>query len=357
MQLLKLKSMEEPKKESPKRRKDHDIFVRGIFSHRELVLKILLYIVPENLKPFIDFDSLKMLSDMHITDKLLLSQSDTIYEAALNEQAIIETMRNDKNLPCFRFCFMGEFKSSKPSEPIDFQIDDYIKSVQRNDHKNGRPPSIVLPILLYHGEQKWEHKRMHDNFARYLHPTVLLYITAPKYLVIDLQAMSDKLIKSAADLGELRAAFLALKHAQNKQYFVDNFEEMLKFADELPVTALLESFVRMLLEYFQRRSGMNDDKFDEIRKKSNSKFLNTMAATASKTIFDRLEVRYRKEGIKEGIKLSEQKIQEVDKKLQEANRKSVLLLISLGQTDEKIVESLDLPLDFVQAIRQELASK
>ena len=86
-----------------------------------------------------------------------------------------------------------------------------------------------------------------------------------------------------------------------------------------------------------------------------------MGATASKTIFDHIEKRARKAGIKEGIKegtaLSEQKIDEVNRKLQEVNRKSVFALIQLGQTDEKIVESLDLPLDFVQALRQELAAK
>jgi hypothetical protein len=344
--------MEEPKKESPKRLKDHDIFVRGIFSYREFVLKILHYIVPKDLKPFINFDSLKMLPDVHITDKLLLTQSDTIYEAELNENALIEAVRGDKNLPHFRFCFLGEFKSSKPSEPIDFQVDDYIKSIQRNDIKNGRPTSIVLPILLYHGEQEWKYKRIYDNFERYLHQTVLFYINSPKYLVIDLQAMSDELITNSEDLGELRAAFLALKHAQNKQYFVDNFGEMLNFVENLPTTLLLDSFVKMLLEYLERRSGLKSEEFKDFFEQSKSKY--NMAATASKTMFDRAEARAKKEGIKEGIKegmaLAEQKIQET-------NRKTVSTLISLGQTDEKIVELLDLPITFVQAIRKEIASK
>ena len=75
-----------------------------------------------------------------------------------------------------------------------------------------------------------------------------------------------------------------------------------------------------------------------------------MGATASKTIFDHIEKRARKAGIKEGKALNEQK-------LEEAIRKSVSVLIQLGLTDEKIVESLDLPLDFVQALRQELAAK
>ena len=85
-----------------KRNKDHDIFVRGIFSFPEFVLKILLYAIPENLKPYIDFSTLKMLPDTHISDKLHISHSDTIYEAAINKAALAESVRNDPKMPPFR---------------------------------------------------------------------------------------------------------------------------------------------------------------------------------------------------------------------------------------------------------------
>ena len=88
--------MGEPK---AKRHKDHDTFLRGIFDFREFVLKILNYVVPEDLKPFIDFPSLKQFSDMHVSSRMLISQSDTIYEAKLNENALPEDVRNDEELP------------------------------------------------------------------------------------------------------------------------------------------------------------------------------------------------------------------------------------------------------------------
>ena len=113
--------MAKSKKPRVRRVKDHDIFMRGIFSYTAFVLKILQYIIPPNLKSFIDFSTLKIVSDMHISDKLLPTQSDTIYEAVLSVAALPEKVRNDKDLPPFRFCFLGEFKSSKPSEPIDLR--------------------------------------------------------------------------------------------------------------------------------------------------------------------------------------------------------------------------------------------
>ena len=40
---------------SPQRNKDHDDFVRGLFSYTEFVYKILQYALPDDLKPYIDF--------------------------------------------------------------------------------------------------------------------------------------------------------------------------------------------------------------------------------------------------------------------------------------------------------------
>ena len=58
-----------------------------------------------------------------------------------------------------------------------------------------------------------------------------MFVNSSVYFTIDLQAMSDDLIRNTTDLGELRAAFLSLKHAHDKQFFVDNFDELLIFAE------------------------------------------------------------------------------------------------------------------------------
>jgi Putative transposase, YhgA-like len=147
-------------KTSSKKDKDHDNFVRAIFGFTELVLKILHYTVPDDLKVYVDFSTLKMLPETHIDDQLRITHSDTIYEAALNKEALPIHIRKKKKLPNFRFCFLGEFKSSKPAQPIDFQMDGYIRRIQELDLNNGRPPSLVIPILLYHGVQKWKNKRL-----------------------------------------------------------------------------------------------------------------------------------------------------------------------------------------------------
>jgi hypothetical protein len=54
-------------------------------------------------------------------------------------------------LPLFRFCFLWEHKSFKPDEPIECQIEPYRYGIIRTDLRNQLSPSIVIPILFYHG--------------------------------------------------------------------------------------------------------------------------------------------------------------------------------------------------------------
>ena len=357
-----------------KRNKDHDIFVRGILSFTALVEKLLRFMIPEDLKYYIDFSTLKMMPDSHITEKLRISYSDTIYEASLNLNALAEEVRNDPNLPEFRFCFLKEFKSSKPKEPIDFQIEDYSLSIKRHDLKNNRQPSIVIPILIYHGAEAWESKRLYDTFERYLPAKILEYIAYPKYLILDLQAMPDDAIKEAIGLGELRAAFLALKHAQDKKFFKHNLAEILSFVELSSPSVLFQTYLKMLMEYSQRRSGLDDDTFNKVIEQ-----LNPDLEMASKTIFDRAEERAFARGEAQGEAKADQKVQEADQKVQEiaqkaqeaeqkaqeadqeAKRKIRKAIINLIQktnmTDAQIAEIQEVELLFVQTIREELKGK
>lgn len=332
-------TMAKTSKSSSKRLKDHDIFMRGIFSFPELVLKILQFAIPPNLKPFIDFSTLKILPDTHVTDKLNISHSDTIYEAELKVSSLTEQVQADDKLPSFRFCFLGEFKSSKPDKPIDFQVEDYVRSIQQHDIKNKRPPSIVIPLLIYHGVEKWEYKRLYDYFAKYLPNEILEYVSFPKYLVIDLQAMSDDEIKKALGLGELRGAFLALKHAQDANFFKQHLADILNFVKNSSPTLLFQSYLKMLLEYSQRRSGLDDVEFIEIFEQSNPE---EEMATKFKTIFEVAEER----AFEKGLAKSEERV-----------FKAIELLIrNTTLTDAQIATELEEPISIVEKIRKELNS-
>jgi hypothetical protein len=334
--------------EKPNPNKDHDDFVRGLFSYTEFVLKILQYSVPNNLKPYIDFSSLRKASETHVDEVLQITYSDTIYTADLNKDAIPRAIRGRKKLPNFQFCFLGEFKSSIPNRPIDFQIDDYVKSIQMVDNNN-KPASIVIPILIYHGPKKWRYKRLFDYFAKYLPQIILDYIPCPKYIIIDLQAMSDADIAAALDLGELRAAFIALKHAHDKVFFQDNLKEILKFAQDSAPSLLFQTYLRMLMTYSQRRSKLESSIFNNIVEQLKP---NKNMATAFKSIFDIAEEKAEKKGMEKGM----EKGMAIGKaEAQEFKRQTIIRLIKTTQWENtQIAEIVDVPVALVEAIRLEL---
>ncbi len=260
---------------------DHDIFVKGILSITELVHRFLMYKIPDTLKPFIDFSTLKLLSDTHIDKRLKATYSDTIHECLLKREMLPSHIRDLPELPLFRFCFLWEHKSSKPREPIEFQIEDYRKSIIRADLKNKRPPSIVLPILIYHGKDPWQQKMLFERMAIYLPDAIMAFVPFPKYIVLDLQATTDEEIEQMADLGVLQGVFIALKHAHEKDFFRNYPNKVLNFVEGLSSKYLFDEIFRMILEYMQRRSNLPEKEFNEIIDK-----LEPDMSTKFKTIFD-----------------------------------------------------------------------
>ena len=335
---------------------DHDIFVKGVLSITELVHRFLMYKIPNSLKPFIDFSTLKLLSDTHIDKRLKATYSDTIHECLLKRDMLPLHIRDLPELPLFRFCFLWEHKSSKPSEPIEFQIEDYRKSIIRADLKNQRPPSIVLPILIYHGKDPWQQKMLFERMAIYLPDEIMAFVPFPKYIVLDLQATTDEEIAQMADLGVLQGVFIALKHAHEKDFFRNYPNKILNFVEGLSSKYLFDEIFRMILEYMQRRSDLPEKEFNEIIDK-----LEPDMSTKFKTIFDvaKEEGMAMKEAEANEAKAEANRAKaEANEAKTEANeargtiQKAVIMLMQTSAlSDSEIAENLGIDESFVKNLR------
>ena len=294
-----------------------------------------------------DFSTLKLLSDTHIDKRLKATFSDTIHECMLNVEKISADIKDREKLTKFRFCFLWEHKSSKPSEPIEFQVDDYRKSIIRADLKNKRPPSIVLPFLLYHGKDKWSNKLIYDQMSPYLPDEIMSIVPHPKYIIIDLQAISDEVIEQITDLGTLRAVFIALKHGHDKDFFRKNAKNILKFVDELSSQYLFDETIRMILEYMQRRSELQKEDFDDIINNE----IEPEMTTRVQTIFEYAEEQGKAQGMQQGM---QQGIAIAKATLET----SIEFCIQVtGLADEQIAAGLNTEVELVKSIRKGLATK
>lgn len=328
--------MSKPKRITAKRHKDHDIFVRGVLSLTQLVEKLLRYALDESIIPYINFSTLKPLPDTHIDKRLRISYSDSIHECELNTELLPTDVRVLPNLPHFRFVFIWEAKSKKESLPIDFQVGGYDDNIRRRDFKSkdgNDPLSIVVPIIIYHGTEKWDRKRLLDYFKPFLPEALLAFIPQEKFIVIDIQAMLDTEIENAINLGELRAAFIALKHGHDKEYFKRNLKKVLNFVKSIPTKELLEMYVQMLLEYMQRRSELESDEFNELVEQSKDE---EMGATV-KTIFEVAREEAYEQGVSAGL------------------IKAVKAMIrNTPLPDAAIAQELEVSESFVKKIREEM---
>ena len=142
----------------------------------ELVLLLLYRFLPKDIQVYVDFRSLKLLSDTHINNKLLAKYSDSIHQCELLKDKLPEPIRNIPDLPFLRFCFLWEHKSYKPDSYIEAQVEPYRYAIVDLDKKNKKHPSIVIPILSYHGATPWDKKMLFDQFKDILQPELLAYI-------------------------------------------------------------------------------------------------------------------------------------------------------------------------------------
>jgi hypothetical protein len=110
------------KKPYIRRIKDHDNFVRGILSINALVLKLLLHYIPKKIQPYMDFSTLKALTDMQINNKLKLIQADSIHECALISDTFPQHILDKDKLPIFRFYFLWETKAADPMNLLKLKL-------------------------------------------------------------------------------------------------------------------------------------------------------------------------------------------------------------------------------------------
>ena len=111
---------------------------------------------------------------------------------------------------------MFEHKSYVPSHP-HLQLLRYMLGMWEAQIRNHEPLKLILPIIIYHGQQKWNAKPFADYFVGPDLPNSLEpFIPSFEYWLTDLQASSDGEIRTKYSPVDLRISFLLMKHIGRK---------------------------------------------------------------------------------------------------------------------------------------------
>lgn len=262
----------------------HDKYVRALLQHRVSALQIIDFALDESLRSWLDLESLQLTNNTFIDEKLQISLADICYQGRTKTQKP------------FRICLLFEHKSEMPARGLYEQLNRYINNVWLEDQRQERPPTLSIPILIYHGTVPIAKESPAKLFPDA--PVDLLrFVPQFDYVLLDLAALSTKEIEH---LGRsmLRNIFLALKFSRNEAYLNENWKKILIFAPIYHQDFNLQVIIKLTLLYMVSVSKTVQNKLE------NPATVMTVEEEEMVLpyVFEKYRLKYKEEGLEEGKK-------------------------------------------------------
>jgi predicted transposase/invertase (TIGR01784 family) len=189
----------------------HDKFFKETFSRLEVAQSFIEELFPDEIKEKLNLQDFKRLPESFIDDELDEYFSDIIYQTNLSDQETLVTLL---------------FEHKSYTVPfIHIQLLQYVINIWKQEIKDGKTVlSLVIPIVIHHGEQKWEYKSMKSYFVDL--PQVLhKFIPDFDYLLFSLTDIGDDRLTSLKNVILSMSAML-LKHSHDEN---DDFLKLTPF--------------------------------------------------------------------------------------------------------------------------------
>jgi len=188
----------------------HDKFIDQVFSDPKNLRDFMQDLLPENLSSRIDFSTLRAKKTKKTSRKYRRYNLDFIVTGRLDKQDV-------------EFYFIIEHKSAPEKDSL-LQIIGYCLVTYEEDTRNQRELKPIIPIILYHGKQKWD---LPENFVDYFNVSsdIKEYLLQFKYILIDLSTYKDQeFLEKLNRNARLYSALYALKNIFDE---LDKFRPLL----------------------------------------------------------------------------------------------------------------------------------
>ena len=186
----------------------HDSLFKRTLGDKEVAVDFLENYLPDNILNEIDLTEIKIAKDSFIDEELEESFSDILYNVSIDgKEGFIYLLFEHKSY----------FDKMSPVQMLGYITD--IWALYDNQTKKKKLPPII-PILIYHGEKKWNYGSRLSELIEYTSEAILEYIPDHKYLLYDFSKYSDAEIKGQV---KLRLFLKLISHI-----FDDNFENGLR---------------------------------------------------------------------------------------------------------------------------------
>ena len=260
----------------------HDKFFKENFSDKEIATDFIKWTFPKELLENLDLSKLKLDNNSYIDEKLKEYYSDLVYDCEYKTTKV-------------KISILFEHKSYVPDYPF-LQLLKYLIKIWDYNIKQKQNLMPVIPIVFYHGVEKWEYKMVSDYFDG-IDDQLRLFIPNFRYLLTDLSGYTDNEIKNNIFKNAiLKVIILIMKNIFDEEKLQKNLEKILiigkLYYEEEKGLKFLESIIRYL---YTNLENVKVDDIVEIIKK-----ISEIRGDESMTIAMKLKQEGRDEGIIKG---------------------------------------------------------
>lgn len=179
----------------------HDKFFKETFSRLEVAQSFIEETFPVDLKSKLNLENLVLLTDSFVDSVLEEHLADLVYQTTFEGQEVLVTL-------------LFEHKSYIDQFP-HWQLLRYITNIWQQEQKQKQKPSLVIPIIIHHGDSAWKKASLQSYFGE-IQQRLLPFLPEFEYILVSLNDFSDQQIAEFKNTF-LRTASLLMKHSRDDE--------------------------------------------------------------------------------------------------------------------------------------------
>jgi len=309
----------------------HDSLFKQVFSHCHEVLHFIKGSFPESFTAKMNLQTLSLSNTSYITRGLQKYYSDVVYDCMYGQQNPIKIV------------FLFEHKTEVPEYP-HLQLLQYMVNAWNTLWQKQKQKLIpIIPVVVYHGLEKWEVKPFHSFFEN-IDEDIKYFIPLVNYKLIDLRITSDEEINEKYESVKLRISLLQMRHIydlrKSLMFLKIVWYELNKMLKDDPELEFFEALYVHLL----KATGHKPEEVEEIVENFNDDEGETIMGTIEKLFKHHKDIG-KQEGRLEG------EVAGIDKSI------IIINLINEGKTDQAIAEQTGVSIEIIERLRDGLLGK
>lgn len=226
----------------------HDKLFKEIEETKENIRDLIESTFPERLLKNLDLTTLEKDNNSYIDNRLKEYYSDLVYNCLYKGDVTV------------KITILFEHKSYKPTNEYP-QLLHYLLNMWDYSLKNKEIIPIVIPVIFYHGKEKWQ-VRSFSKYFKGIDENLKQFIPEFKYIFTDLNRISDEEIINKKFKSKInKVMVLLLRHMADEEYIKERLKDILFLVKEF-FTEEKRGIVISFLVYIMSTTEI-DDKYIE----------------------------------------------------------------------------------------------